>query len=674
MKIQFPGRILFLSENADIITRQLNGENFTLAEAGALRDNVSTDEITPAWTCYYFDERLGEYPYVGLKCDGQLPVSPGAVKASGFRVTVAGKRYGKGSSREASPYAESVAGIRLVIAESFERIYRQNCHNLGIFTSTDFSLVERVRNGEAIPLEELVRDLDPITAEVVSRGGLFAYTKARLAGEIKLIPVDGVRPMTYAEKILARGGMRPTNPDTATEALASSSQLATGQGVFVKVDWRYSHDYCTPMSATFLKQAMGNEAKIHQLESVVCFADHLTYVHRSMPQERRAMGLLDAAQYLGFVQEQFCKKYGIQLHGVLPDRDGSEGICHSIMTERYVLPGQIAIGTDSHTTHCGALGCLAFGVGATDMANAWVTGDVRISVPKIYRILLDGVLKPGVDAKDIVLYLLQMPKIRSGGAIGQIIEYSGPVVQSLGTDARATLTNMVAEIGGMTGIIVPDQETIRFLRERRNVDFKLEPWMCSDEGARYDDSLVVDCSMIEPMTARPGDPGRGMPVSAVPEPVKIDIAYGGSCTGGKREDFIAYHSVLKWGLERGMKIADGVEFFLQFGSQDVRDYCAEEKMLILFERAGVHLIEPGCGACINAGPGVSREAGQVTVSAINRNFPGRSGPGDVWLASPETVAASALAGKIISFGQLQMERGQVGDVNLTSRSNEKAGR
>jgi 3-isopropylmalate/(R)-2-methylmalate dehydratase large subunit len=378
-----------------------------------------------------------------------------------------------------------------------------------------------------------------------------------------------------------------------------------------------------------------------------------------MPAERRAMGLLDAAQYLGKVQEKFCEEYGIRLHGTLPDREGSEGICHSIMTERYVLPGQIAIGTDSHTTHCGALGSLAFGVGATDMANAWVTGDVRISVPKTCRIVLEGALKPGVDAKDIVLHLLQLPKIRNGGAVGQVIEYSGPVVQSLGTDARATLTNMVAEIGGMTGIVVPDEETVRFLRERRNVNFVLESWMSSDEGAVYDDCLVVDCSAISSMAARPGDPGRGIPLNNLHEQIRIDIAYGGSCTGGKREDFIAYHGVLKWGMDRGMKIPNGVEFFLQFGSQDVREYCAKENMLSLFEQAGVHLIEPGCGACINAGPGTSQHGDQVTVSAINRNFPGRSGPGDVWLASPATVAASALAGKIVSFAQLQSDYAQV---------------
>jgi 3-isopropylmalate/(R)-2-methylmalate dehydratase large subunit len=155
------------------------------------------------------------------------------------------------------------------------------------------------------------------------------------------------------------------------------------------------------------------------------------------------------------------------------------------------------------------------------------------------------------------------------------------------------------------------------------------------------------------MLAQPGDPGRGIAVSELGQPVRVDIAYGGSCTGGKREDLEHVHAVLKWAVERGLNVATGTRFVLQFGSQDVREHCLRAGMLDVFERAGVELIEPGCGACVNAGPGVSERPEQVTVSAINRNFPGRSGPGQVWLASPSTVAASAIAGRIVSFEQLR---------------------
>ena len=163
--VRFDGRVLFLTEDPGAVRRQLDGEDLafdSLAPAGSvehprLRDNISTDEITPAYICYYFDETLGEFPYLGLKCGEEFPIVRGAVRAGNFVASVSGKRRGKGSSREQSPYAEMMAGIRLVIAENIERIYRENCQNLGIFTSTDFGLIERVRQGKEIPLSEFTR-------------------------------------------------------------------------------------------------------------------------------------------------------------------------------------------------------------------------------------------------------------------------------------------------------------------------------------------------------------------------------------------------------------------------------------------------------------------------------------------------------------------------------------
>ena len=645
--IRLDGRILFLADDADLVRRQLAGETLTLEQVRPLRDNISTDEITPAWICYHVDEKLGTYPYLGLRCGSELPVTPGSVRAGGFAVTVAGHRYGKGSSREASPYAEWLAGIRLVIAESFERIYRQNCHNLGLLTSTDFGLIDRISRGDAIPFDEFTRGHDATTQEIIRRGGLFAFTRARLGGEIAAAPAAAPRPMTYAEKILARAcddGRAAVQP---------------GDALFVRTDWRYAHEYVAPMSIVFLEQAMGRDVALRDKESMVFFSDHLTFIHRSMPAERRAMGMLDVAQSMAVQQQAFCERHGLRLHGLLADREGSEGISHSVMAERYVLPAQVVVGTDSHTPHCGAIGAVAFGIGASEMANAWLTGDVRVKVPASCLLRLSGKLREGVEAKDIVLHLLRLPYVREGRAIGQVFEYTGNTLVDLPTDERATLTNMVAEIGGFTGIVVPEAETVGFLRERRGVDVQLEDWMCSDADAEYAHVIDVDCSALHPMVARPGDPGNGMPIGELTQPIRVDIAYGGSCTGGKREDWKRYHVVLAWAVQRGLAVAPRTRFLLQFGSQDVRAYCEREGLLGVFESAGVECIEPGCGACINAGPGVSERADQVTVSAINRNFPGRSGPGDVWLASPSTVAASAIAGRLMSFAQLRALHGEV---------------
>lgn len=641
--IRFDGRILFLTEDPERILRQLQGEDLELDEALPLRDQISTDEITPAFICYHFDEKLGDFPYLGLKCGEAFPVKEGAVRAGGFVVSVAGKRRGKGSSREASPYAEQRAGIRLVIAESFERIYRQNAQNLGLLTSTDFGLIPRLRRGEAIPLAEFTMGLDPVTAEIVRRGGLFAYNAARLAGEVAPpLPDRAPRPMTYAEKLLARHAV----VDAAAGQVGLPA-VRPGDGLFVQADWRFSHEYVTPMAAAFLEKALGPDAALRDPASILAFRDHLTFLSHSMKAEHRAMGLLAVAERLKPAQEAFCARHGIRLHGELPDGSGSEGICHALMAERYVLPGQVAVGTDSHTPHAGALGCLAFGIGTTDIANAWVTGDVRVTVPPTLQVRLNGRLRAGVSAKDLVLHLLARPLIREGGAIGHVIEYMGEGLRDLDIDERATLTNMAAEIGGFTGLVAPDAETVRFVKERRGVAIAIEPWMRGDEDAEYAHTLDVDCDTLGPMLARPGDPGNGVALADLAEAVPIHIAYLGSCTGGKREDLRRAYEVVKAAAAAGRRIPEGVQFFVQCGSEDVRRFAVAQGWMAAFEAVGAVVLGSSCGACINAGPGVSIRPDEVTISAINRNFPGRSGPGQMWLASPATVAASALAGRIV---------------------------
>src|SRR5688572_24072045 len=183
-KLRFNGRILYLVDDADVMRRQLNGEDIELTPElkAKLRDQISTDEITPAYICYYFDETLGEFPYLGLRASGEFPVARGLVRKGGFACSVSGKRRGKGSSREQSPYAELMAGIQVVVAENIERIYNENCQNLGVLTSTDFSLIDRIKRGEEIDLQTFTQDVDPITREIIEYGGLFEYNVARLQG------------------------------------------------------------------------------------------------------------------------------------------------------------------------------------------------------------------------------------------------------------------------------------------------------------------------------------------------------------------------------------------------------------------------------------------------------------------------------------------------------------
>jgi 3-isopropylmalate/(R)-2-methylmalate dehydratase large subunit len=243
-----------------------------------------------------------------------------------------------------------------------------------------------------------------------------------------------------------------------------------------------------------------------------------------------------------------------------------------------------------------------------------------------------------------------MDFFKSGAGIGKVLEFGGPAVEAMNLDERATLTNMAVEAGGFTGIIEADDVVLDYLEGRRGLSrSELESRIVrADRGASYCDEFDVDLSSLEPMIATPGDPRNGIPISQLEDRVAVDIAYGGSCTGGKKADMDMYAAVLRRAREAGQQIASGVRLYIQFGSQEIRDYAIEKGYYELFESMGVELIDPSCGACIKAGPGVSDRPDQVTVSAINRNFPGRSGPGQVYLASPLTVAASAIAGYILA--------------------------
>jgi 3-isopropylmalate/(R)-2-methylmalate dehydratase large subunit len=647
--LKFEGRVLFLTEDVSLIRRQLEAvEDLEFDPARPLMNNISTDEITPGWVCFYYDETLGEYVYVGMR---EGAVKKDEVKNGKFAVVVSGLSKGCGSSRETAPFAEKAAGLELVIAKTIEKIYGQNCQNIGLLTSTDFGLIERVRRGEEIPLAEFTRGLDAISRQIVEYGGLFNYNKARLAGRVAPPAIETPRrPMNIVEKIIAR------------HAFVRAGQIGVeavrpGDALFAIADVRFSHEYVTPMAESLFKQALGQDARVTEPESVYAFRDHLTFLGRVMPEEKKKMGLLERANGLATTQEDFTTQQGIRLYGGTEER-GSEAICHNAVVEDIALPGQLVIGTDSHTCMAGVLGCFAFGVGSTDMANAWYTKDIRVKVPEVVRFVLRGEKRADVSAKDVMLVILSTDYMKQGRGIGQVLEFAGEGLKDWPIDERATLTNMAVEAGGFTGIIEPDEVTLEYLMRMRRLDAEeiRKGFLRSDPDAEYAASFEIDLAEVRPMVATPGDPRNGLPITELAEPVKIDIAYGGSCTGGKMADMDMYAAVLRRAVEQGRRVAPGVHLYLQFGSRKIKEYARERGYIELFERAGAEMIDPSCGACINAGPGASRSAEQVTVSAQNRNFPGRSGPGKVYLASPFVVAASAIAGRIVEPDEFLGER------------------
>jgi 3-isopropylmalate/(R)-2-methylmalate dehydratase large subunit len=667
-RIRVSGRILFLTEDTSLIRRQLGATSVDADTLEAdlakrlmnddlpLMNNISTDEITPGWVCFHYDETLGQYVFVGMR---EGAVQKDEVKNGGFAVVVSGLSKGCGSSRETAPYAEKWAGIQLVIAESIEKIYGQNAQNIGLLTSTDFGLIERIRRGEEIQLEEFTKGLDPISRDIVEYGGLFNYNKARLAGEVSppsLSEPPAVaegprrRPMTIVEKIIAKHAF-------VTAGKVGVAAVKPGDALFAVADVRFSHEYVTPMAESLLKQALGADARVTEAESVFAFRDHLTFLSRVMSQKHREMGLLEKAEGLATTQESFTNKQGIKLYGENPE-GGSEAICHNAVVEDLALPGQIVIGTDSHTCMAGVLGCFAFGVGSTDMANAWYTKDIRIRVPETVRYVFKGKKRPDVAAKDVMLYILATDYMKTSKGIGKVLEFAGDDLKNWPMDERATLTNMSVEAGGTTGIIEPDEQTLEYIVRTRHLDAEevRKGFTYSDADAEYAEVFEIDLEEIRPMVALPGDPRNGIPIDELEEEVRIDAAYGGSCTGGKMADMDMYATVLQNALAQGKHVAPGVHLYLQFGSQRIKQYAREKGYIEIFREAGAELIDPSCGACINAGPGASKTAETVTVSAQNRNFPGRSGPGKLYLASPYVVAASAIAGKIVEPHEFLTEK------------------
>jgi 3-isopropylmalate/(R)-2-methylmalate dehydratase large subunit len=644
-----PGkRVLFLTRDAELIRRQLRGEldlRMDEVDPADLLDDINTDVMTPAWVCFNWQPvEIAREAYAGLIVDGKRVFERDALRNGNFEVIVSGQRKGTGSSRETAAQCEKYAGIRIAIAASFAPIHARNNLNLGTLMG-GYDVLARLQRGEGVPLEEFTRGHDPITRQIIESGGLFPYSKALAAGAISPPPLTtGRRAMTMAEKVLARHVLGAGEVERFVKP---------GDAVVVTVDGGYTHEFTTAQVHAFLVEEYGPDYKVKNPERFAVFEDHLIYAD----EVARMRPHLPKIEILREMQREFQRHTGVRDFSA---KDGvSIGICHELARTHMVEPGDFIQATDSHTCMGGANNALTWGVGATEYAALVQSGFTQVEVPESIRFELVGKLRSNVTAKDLMLYiLLHFAKVEK--TLNRVMEFTGPGVSTLSMDERATLANMATECTARSGIVAADEETYRWLaRERPGVDVErlrarsVEP----DADAVYDGGIhVIDLSALEPMVADPGDPNRGIAsdptngakVSEIGD-VAIDIAYAGSCTAGKEDDLSFYHRVVKEAVDAGLKVAPGVDFIIQCGSREVEEFAREQGYLDTFRKAGVRMIHPGCGACIGCGPGVSDTKEQVTVSAINRNYTGRSGPGKLWLASPLTVAASAFTGRITAY-------------------------
>lgn len=644
-----PGkRVLFLTKDPELIRRQLAGELDLVMDdlsVADLLDDINTDVMTPGWTCFDHEPaQIARNAYAGLIVGGERLFGENALRDGNFEVIVSGFRKGTGSSRETAVQAEKWSGIRIAIAASFAPIHARNNLCLGVLMA-GHEVLRRLQRREAVPLESFMEGRDLVEREIIAAGGLFAYSQ-QLASGVRSAPVMPnriARPLTLAEKIL-EGHARGAIP---------RGSVRPGDAVVVGVDSGYSHDYTSAQVHEFLKGEYGADYTLPNPDRFAAFEDHLVYaeqVPHLLPHVAK-IGRLRA------LQREFQAHSGVRNYAAV---DGvSPGICHQLAREALIEPGDFVQATDSHTCMGGASNALAWGVGATEYAALLHSGITPVTVPESIRFELHGQLAPNVTAKDLMLHLL-VAYARPQMTLNRVMEFGGPGLANLAVDERATIANMATECSARTGIFEADSRLFDWLaRQRPQAD--AAPWrqraVSPDPGAHYDGGVHrIDLGAIVPMVATPGDPdrgipsdpGNGMPVADIGE-VRIDIAYGGSCTAGKRTDIDLYAQVAAQAASEGRRVAEGVSFYIQYGSSDVEQYARERGYVELFERTGVQLIKPGCGACIGCGPGTSQRSSQVTVSAINRNFKGRSGPGQLWLASPLTVAASAFEGRIRSW-------------------------
>ncbi len=561
-------------------------------------DDVNTDEIIPARYCATTDiASLGQYALEDLhpaKSTGGVPFRPGE-----YGIVVAGENFGCGSSREVAPVALLHAGVKLVIARSFARIFYRNAVNCGLQISRHVALGEGVNTGEALEVDPSSEGFwvgIPLAHRaIIASGGLTAFNKS---GAEPPRESAAPRPMTHAQKILARA--------------AGVEYVAPGMTVFADVDKAITHELVLPVAAAQMEAAYGKGFRIWDPEKLLVTVDHtlqIPWIRDDKKTEEMAEGVA-----------RFAKEQKLP-HAFLPLVPfTSQGICHVLFPEQGLIdPDIFLIGTDSHTCTYGAHGALAVGVGTTDLTEVMASGRIWLDVPESVRVTLDGGLPEGVYAKDVILQILN--KVTMNGFTDAVVEFTGSALAGLTSDDRSTIANMVVEGGGTCGLFPVGE-----LRPDPDASFKAE--------------FTFDLSHLVPYVAPPYKPDNGMPVEELAE-TPVDVAWIGSCTGGKLEDIAAGAAVL-----RGRKVSPGVRLIVSPATLETMKKAGEKGYLRDFLEAGGQVIPPSCGACLGMGPGTLRK-GEVGVFASNRNFKGRAGDGDVYLASPATVAASALAGKIV---------------------------
>ena len=465
-----------------------------------------------------------------------------------------------------------------------------------------------------------------------------------------------MKPRTMFQKIWEAHLVRPASADTPA---------------ILYVDLHLIHEVTSPQAFTWLRE---KNLKVRRPARTVATMDHST---PTTPRGRDGkIQVLDNAAALQIAAlEKNCADFGIELHALGSD---GQGIVHVIGPELGLTqPGAIIVCGDSHTSTHGAFGALAFGIGTSEVSHVLATQSLLQQPPKTLAVTIEGTLRPGVTAKDVILAVVA--RLGIGGGNGHVIEYRGSAIRALSMEERMTVCNMSIEAGGRAGMVAPDETTFEYLAGRpfapKGAEWEaaLESWrgLATDEGARFDQEVVLDAAEIEPMITWGTNPGAAIPIRGIVPAAggdasieralaymgfapgetllgrRVDVAFIGSCTNGRLSDLRLAASVLA-----GRHVADGVRALVVPGSQAVKRQAEAEGLDRVFREAGAEWREPGCSMCI-AMNGDRLEEGRYAVSTSNRNFEGRQGPGGrTLLASPLTAAAAAVTGRVTDAREL----------------------
>jgi 3-isopropylmalate/(R)-2-methylmalate dehydratase large subunit len=638
--MQLTGRILWLTDDTAQLEQQLGGTDpkFDARNPPALHFGVNTDAMINGAACTlgYTGEILGPYFLQNFKDT----VAVDTVRTGGFQVVVGGDAYGSGSSREVAVVAHQGAGIELVVARSFQRIFQENMVYAGLPFTADFGVIDRLRAGENVDLGALGHSLPPFFRAVTEAGGLLRYGSKVLAGEVgPTYEVERpVRAMTCIEKIVAKKAWRGPMPDGSQPFGIAS--VAPGDQILCEADFRGVHEYTGGMVMNLYGQEWA-QTPIHRPELAAAFEDHFVLIDRDTVPLGVKRSRLASAQALAKEMIEACERNGIRLHG--PGRL-KPGVCHRIVVEDYARPGDIIVLTDSHTPTAGVMNAFAFGVGSTAMAFALRTGMIPVTVPKTVRVWIEGDAKGVLSPKDLVLHLIGDPyfreeKWRESPTDTCVIQLGGPGLEQWNVDELSVITNMTVEGGLMTGIVEPCTPIREFLKANRGQDYA-ERFVEPDEGASYVKTVHVNLDDVPLTVATPGDSRNRKPLTEVGD-VPIHNIVIASCTGGSLADLRAAADVL-----RGRTLSKQVRVTVTPSSAAVAEDARNEGLLSLFSELGAVVTDPGCGSCIGNGPGIPYD-GETTASTTNRNFDRRMGaPGPVYLVSPAVAAASAITGRL----------------------------